>query len=143
MRERPSPSGRSGLSGTGPVAQSSCSGAQSEPPWPDPSAPRSEGPPGKSLSRGPGRLLRRSAAPPRGPAPTLGPSSALPRERHSPDPPACRRAARNPRGSLTIRGEAPGFPQTGRNALCWVEAAERWRARLSAPPTWTRPANPF
>ncbi|KAJ1157256.1 hypothetical protein NDU88_009971 [Pleurodeles waltl] len=77
--------------------------------------------------------LRGPAAPPR----LWGRTPLSPRERRSPDPAAAER--QETPGGLTMRGEPPGFPQTGRKALCWVVAAERWRARLSAPPSWTRP----
>ncbi|KAJ1166992.1 hypothetical protein NDU88_007385 [Pleurodeles waltl] len=59
-------------------------GPRVSPQVPDPSAPRSEGPPGESPSRGPGRLSRRFAAQPR----LWGRTPLSPRERRSPDPAA-------------------------------------------------------
>ncbi|KAJ1152673.1 hypothetical protein NDU88_005448 [Pleurodeles waltl] len=61
------------------------------------SAPRSEGPPGKGPSRGPGRLSCRSAAPPQ----LRGRTLLSPRERRSPNQ-GGRRAAGIPRGCFTI-----------------------------------------
>ncbi|KAJ1192707.1 hypothetical protein NDU88_002013 [Pleurodeles waltl] len=101
----------------------------------NPPAPRLKGPRGKGLSRGPGRASRRSA----GRAPTPGPGPAPPAGAAKLGPNRSR-AAQNTRGSLTMQGKPPGFPQAGHKALSLVEEAERYQERLSAPPSWTRPS---
>ncbi|KAJ1169387.1 hypothetical protein NDU88_001280 [Pleurodeles waltl] len=115
MGEHPSPSGHPGFSGRDPRRSPVALGPRVSPHAPDPSAPRSEGPPGERPSRGPGRLLCRSAVPPR----LRGRAPLSPRERCRPYPATAERqgAPGSPRGSLTIWGEPPGFPQTGHKAL--------------------------
>ncbi|KAJ1101673.1 hypothetical protein NDU88_006738 [Pleurodeles waltl] len=87
MGERPSPTGCSGFSGQGPRHSPVVLGPRVSPQAPHPSAPRSEWPPGESPSRGPGRLSRRSAAPPR----LWGRTTLSPLELRSPDPAAAGR----------------------------------------------------
>ncbi|KAJ1160366.1 hypothetical protein NDU88_000868 [Pleurodeles waltl] len=119
-RERPSPSGRSALQALGPSAQSSCCGAEGEPPGSQSHS--------ATLVRTAGeRPVLRPRPPPapfRGPAPTPGPSPALIAGAAQPGP-GRSRAGQNSRGSLTMRVKPPGYPPTDREALFRMEAAER------------------
>ncbi|KAJ1119745.1 hypothetical protein NDU88_007930 [Pleurodeles waltl] len=119
MWEHPSPSGAPATRHRVPRRSLASKGPRVSPSALNPPAPRPKGPPRERPSRGRGRASRRSVAPPTpvpGPVPPAGAAQLGPDRS---------RAAQNTRGSLTMQGKPPGFPQAGRKALSRVEAVER------------------